>query len=97
MAIPPDTIVNVEQRDVSIADGPAKTLSTDVLEMEGNQLPVACELAYDEADIDDAHTYSVFVHIESGGSLIYITDTADSVITRGSPTENVEVLVVPTS
>lgn len=92
--LPENAIVTVELRDVSLADAPAKTLSTDVIELNGNQLPVAYELGYDPDEIDDRNTYTVFSRIEADGTLLYITDTAYPVITNGA-TEDVEVVVVP--
>ena len=95
-ALPPDAVVTVELRDVSLADAPAITLSSDVIGLDGRQLPVSYELAYDPDDIDERSTYTVFARIEASGSLIYISDTAYPVITNGAPTEDVEVVVVPT-
>ena len=74
----------------------AEPFATDVIELDGAQLPVPYELEYDEDEIDDRKTYSVFAKIEAGGGLLYITDTAYPVITRGNPTEDVMVEVVPT-
>ena len=95
MPCPPDSVITVELRDVSLADAPARTLSTDVIELNGDQLPVPYELTYESDEIDARHTYTVFAKIESGGSLLYITDTAYPVITNGNPTEDVEIVVVP--
>jgi putative lipoprotein len=95
-ALPPNAVVTVELQDTSLADAPATTLSTDVVDPNGNQLPVQYELQYNEDDIDDRNTYTVFAKIEAGGSLLYITDTAYPVITRGNPIEDVMVEVVPT-
>jgi len=67
-----------------------------VIELDGRQLPVPYELSYDLNDIDERFTHTVFAKIEASGSLIYISDTAYPVITNGAPTENVEVVVVPT-
>ena len=67
-----------------------------MIDLDGNQLPVPYELPYDPDDIDERHTYTVFVRIETSGSLIYISDTAYPVITNDAPTEDVEVVVVPT-
>lgn len=90
----PTTVVNVELRDTSLQDVAAATHSTDIIELEGDQLPVPYVLEYDEDEIEEGHTYTVFVRIEDGGALLYITDTAYPVITNGV-TEDVEVLVVP--
>ena len=67
-----------------------------MIELDGRQLPVPYELSYDPDYIDERFTYTVFARIEASGSLIYIADTAYPVITNGAPTENVEVVVVPT-
>lgn len=95
MGLPPNAVVTVELRDTSRQDVPSITISTDVIELEGNQLPVPYVLEYDEDEIIETNTYTVFAKIEVDGTLIYITDTAYPVITRGAPTEDVEVLVVP--
>ncbi len=94
-ALPEDAIITVELRDTSLADAPAKTISSETIVLEGGQLPVPYLLSYKEDEIDESHSYTVFSRIEAGGSLIYITDTAYPVITRGNPTEDVEVVVVP--
>jgi putative lipoprotein len=93
-ALAPNAVVTVELRDTSLADAPAVTLATDVIELGGDQLPVPYTLSYDEDEIDDRNTYTVFVKIEAEGQLLYITDTAYPVITRDAPTEDVEVFVV---
>lgn len=96
MALPPGTLITVELRDTSLADAPAITISTDEIELDGNQLPVPYVLEYDEDEIVENHTYTVFSRVtDPDGTLIYITDTAYPVITRGNPTEDVEVIVVP--
>jgi len=96
MALPAGTLVTVELRDTSLADAPAVTISTDKIELEGNQLPVPYVLEYDEDEIVENNTYTVFSRVtDADGTLIYITDTAYPVITRGNPTDDVEVLVVP--
>ena len=67
-----------------------------MIELDGRQLPVPYELAYDPDDVDERFTHTVFARIEASGPLTYITDTAYLVITNGAPTENIEVVVVPT-
>jgi putative lipoprotein len=93
--LPPNAVVNVELRDTSRQDAAALTISTDTIELDGDQLPVPYVLEYDEDEIIEANAYTVFVRIEADGTLLYITDTAYPVITRGNPTRDVEVLVVP--
>lgn len=95
MALPPNAVVTVQLRDTSRQDVAAITLDEQRIELEGDQLPVPYILEYDEAEIEDTNTYTVFVRIEADGELLYITDTAYPVITRDAPTEDVEVIVVP--
>ena len=94
MALPPSAVVTVELQDTSLADAPATVLSTDVIELDGNQLPVPYSLEYNPDDIDERNPYLVRAKIEDGGQLLYTTDTAYPVITRGNPTEDVEIIVV---
>jgi putative lipoprotein len=94
-ALPPNAVVSVELRDTSLQDVAAITLDTDVIALEGNQLPVPYELVYSDDDIEEGHTYSVFVRIEADDQLLYVSDTANPVITKGAPTVGVEVFVVP--
>jgi uncharacterized lipoprotein YbaY len=51
---------------------------------------------YDPGRIEKNHTYSLRVRIEEGtGKLLFINDTGIPVITRGNPTQDVEVILVP--
>ena len=95
-AVPPDAIGTIELRDVSVAEGPATILPSDVIDLDGSQLPVPYELSFHSDDIDERSTYTAFARIEASGSLIYISDMAYPVITNGAPTEAVEGVVVPT-
>ena len=97
MGLPPNAVANVELRDTSLQDAPAITISTDVIELDGNQLPVPYVLEYDEDEIIESNVYTVFVRIEADETLLYITDTAYPVITRDNPTQDVDVFVVQVS
>ena len=44
-ALAPDAVVTVELRDVSVVDGPVTTLSRDLIELKGRQLPDPYELS----------------------------------------------------
>ena len=90
--LPPDAKVTVTLADTSLADAPAKVIATQVIEGQSAP-PFQFALAYDPAQIDARHTYSVSARIEAGGKLRFITDTHTPVITNGAPTR-VEMIAV---
>ena len=94
-ALPPTARVMVQLADVSLADAPAQIISEQTIPTEGKQVPFPYRLEYDPAKIIESHTYAVQARIMDGDKLLFINDTAYLVITRGNPTENVEVVVVP--
>lgn len=96
IALPPDAVVTVRIEDVSRADAPAELIGEQVIQTKGAQVPIPFAVPYDPEKIVENHTYSLRVRIEDGaGGLLFINDTSVPVITRGSPTEQVEVIVVP--
>jgi putative lipoprotein len=96
-ALPPDTVVTVRIEDVSRADAPAEVIGEQVIQTEGAQVPIPFEVTYDPGQIVENHSYSLRVRIEDGaGNLLFINDTSVPVITRGHPTQDIEVIVVPT-
>jgi putative lipoprotein len=96
IALPADAVVTVTLEDVSRADAPADMLGQQVIEPKGAQVPIPFAVPYDSSKIQDNHTYSVRATIKDGsGKLLFTSDTSVPVITRGSPTENVEIVVIP--
>jgi uncharacterized lipoprotein YbaY len=94
-ALPPDAVITVQLADVSKADAPAQIISTQTIESGGNQVPFAYTLPYDPAQIDERYDYAVSARIESAGKLLFINTQRYAVITKGNPTENVEIIVEP--
>lgn len=85
IALPPDTVLNIQLQDVSLADAPAKVISEQVISDFG-QVPVPFKLAYNAAEIDTRNTYAVQARIEDGGgNLLFINTSAYHVITHGNP------------
>jgi putative lipoprotein len=84
-ALPPDAVVRVQLSDVSHQDAAAVPVAQTTLTPAGREVPLPFELRYDPKAIDSTHTYAVRATIESGGRLIFITTTANLVITRGRP------------
>jgi putative lipoprotein len=98
IALPDDAVITVQLRDVSKADVAATVLGEQIIKTEGKQVPIPYQVSYDESEIDDRFSYSMSARIEDGsGRLLFISDTHTPVITRDSPTEDVEILVVPVS
>jgi putative lipoprotein len=96
-ALPPTAVIEVSLQDISLADAPAKVISTQQIEAGGKQPPFAYELTYDPAQIDPRNTYSVSARITEGSELLFISDTVNPVLTRGAPLTDVDILVVALS
>ena len=82
--------------DVSRQDVAATVLGEQIITNPG-QVPIPFEIAYDPASIDPRFTYAVQARITADGQLLFISDTVTPVITRGAPTSDVEIVVVPVS
>ena len=87
IALPPTAVIKVQLADVSRADAPAIVLGTQQIEANGRQVPFAFEIEYDPARIDARFTYVVQARIEADGKLLFISDQAYPVLTRGAPSE----------
>ena len=96
-ALPPTAVIEVNLSDTSLADAPAKVISTQRIEAQGKQVPFAYELPYDPAQINQKNTYAVSARITDGGDLLFISDTTYPVLTRGAPMTGVEIVVVAMS
>jgi putative lipoprotein len=97
VALPPTGVIEVTLADVSLADAPAKVISTQKIEAGGKQPPFPYELPYDPAQIDPRMTYSVSARITDGSELLFISDTHIPVLTRGAPMTDVDILVLAMS
>jgi putative lipoprotein len=96
IALQPDAVVTVRIEDVSKADTIAEVIGEQLIHTDGAQVPIPFEVDYDADQIEENHSYSLRVRIEdSAGKLLWINDTSVPVITRGNPTQDVEVIVVP--
>ena len=93
IALAPDAVVEVSLQDVSKADAPAEVISTQNIETQGAQVPIAYALQYDPAQIEERNTYAVRATITEGGKLAWTSTRRYAVLTRGSPTDNVEIIV----
>ncbi len=97
IALPPEAVLTVRIEDVSLADAPAEVVGEQVIKTEGAQVPIPFVVSYEPESIIENHRYSLRVRIEDGaGRLLFINDTNIPVITNGNPTEDIEVVVIPT-
>jgi putative lipoprotein len=86
IAVPPGAQLEVLLLDVSRADAPSETLGGVTLSDTG-QPPYPFEIAYRPEQIIESHTYVVQARLTHEGRLLFITDQAYPVITRGHPSE----------
>lgn len=87
IALPPRAVVEISLVDVSRADAPAITLSSQQIVSSGRQVPFPFTLLYDPSQIDSRLPYAVQARITVDGNLQFINKTRFSVITDGNPTE----------
>ncbi|MFV9503790.1 MAG: YbaY family lipoprotein [Oscillochloridaceae bacterium umkhey_bin13] len=93
IALAPNAVVEVKLVDVSRADAPAIVISSLSFVSDGRQVPLPFELRYDPSQIDERMTYAVQARITIDGQLTFINTQNYSVLTRGAPSTNVEIIV----
>ena len=94
IALPPDAVVLVQLRDVSLMDVAAKLISEQTIRPE-HSVPIPFSLPYAAKDIDERMTYSVFATIRSGDRLLFVSDRSYAVLTRGNSNHVDLILVQP--
>ena len=95
IAMPPDAVVIVKLLDTSRMDVAAEELGVHLIDGPGS-VPVPYSIAFDPAEIDERHTYSVRATISLGDELLWTTDTNYPVITGGNPlTADLLLVAVP--
>lgn len=94
IALPPKAVFEATLEDVSRMDVPAVVLGS--VRVEGAKTPIHFEIPYDPAKIDERMSYAVRGIILVGDRLMFTTDQAYPVLTRGAGTE-VQLLLVKTS
>lgn len=90
IAVPPGAVLEVELYDVSRQDAPAPRLSAITLRAES--VPVAFQLLYDPAMIDERHSYAVSAKLVVDGETVFRSTSVHAVLTRGAP-DRVEILM----
>ena len=82
--MPAGAVFEATLEDVSRADAPASVIASTRLASPGNP-PLKFSIAYDPARIVATNRYVVRAQITHDGKLLFTSDTAAPVITRGSP------------
>jgi putative lipoprotein len=85
MALPPGAVFEATIEDVSRADAPARVVAATRIAAPENP-PIAFSIDYDPAKIATDHRYIVRAKILDGPTLLFSSDGATLVITRGAPT-----------
>ena len=85
MALPPGAVFEATLEDVSRADAPADVIARTPLTSPGNP-PIAFTIACDSTKISTDRQYVVRARILLDHNLLFTSDTATPVITRGNPT-----------
>ncbi len=86
IALPPDAVFEATLEDVSKVDARAEVIGRVRIEAPGNP-PIRFTITYDPARVDSNHTYSVRGRILRGEQLMFATDNAYPVLTRGHGSE----------
>ena len=73
IALPPNAVLTVQFRDVSLADAPAAIIAERKIEPAG-QVPIQFELAFDPAVIQPKTTYALQARITVDDQLWFVND-----------------------
>jgi len=91
IALPPEAVMTVRLEDVAKADAPSEVLSECV--SVGGQVPLPFELGVSTDSLTGNERLIVSARIESGGELLWITDTAYVVDASNLPTDPMTITV----
>ncbi|MCW5878071.1 MAG: YbaY family lipoprotein [Anaerolineales bacterium] len=93
IALPEGAVVTVQLVDISRADAAAVVLGEQVITPQ-MQVPIPFSIAYDPTVIQDNLTYALQASIrDAQGQLWFTTTTAHLVITRGYPSDAIDLLL----
>jgi putative lipoprotein len=89
--LPDDAVLTVSLEDITAADTDAIEIGQQQIDLAGQAFPIDFTVAYDGTTIVDSDTYRVTARVESGDTLLLVSDTVVPVITQGAPTTDLEV------
>ena len=80
IALPREAVATIRLQDVSRADGPAKIIAMEFIELRGQQVPISFAVRAPRSSFQSGHRYSIAARIENGdGKLLWITDSHNAV------------------
>ncbi len=85
IALPPNSVVEVELQDVSRQDTAAIVLGQQTITSNGRQVPFQFEIPYDPALVQEGNIYVVRAQIRADGQLLFTSTSRYAVITNGHP------------
>jgi putative lipoprotein len=85
MALPATAVVQVQLLDVSRQDVAATLIDSVSIQLNGEQVPLPFTLTYDPSRIQESNTYVMQARIRANRQLLFLSDVAYPVITRGNP------------
>ena len=91
--IPKGAVLTVQLRDVSLQDAAAPLIASQTIDDPG-RFPIDFAVPYEPDDIEDNRTHGLQARITLNDRLIYINDTAFDVLTRGNPSQGVDMWVI---
>jgi len=94
IALPDNARITVTLADVSKMDAAAEVISSQSFIADGKQVPFHFQLDYKLDEVKQNHTYAVSARIEVNGKLMFITDTANHVITDPAATNKLNLMLV---
>lgn len=98
IALPDSAFVRVQLLDVTVPDAPTTIVAEQVYSTNGAQVPLAFNLSYSRGAVQETRRYSVTARItDRDGRLLFVSDEHVPVITGGSPTSDIELVLVQVS
>jgi putative lipoprotein len=91
MALPPNAVVEVELRNVSLTDVQATVIASQTI-VNPPQVPIAFRLEFDPRQIEPRYSYAISARITIEHQLAFINDQSYLVLTRGRP-DRVEMVL----
>lgn len=91
MALPPNAVVEVELRNVSLTDVQATVIASQTI-VNPPQVPIAFRLEFDLRQIEPRYSYAISARITIEDQLAFINDQSYLVLTRGRP-DRVEMVL----
>lgn len=89
-----NAILTVRLVDISRQNAPSKLITEQRINLDGQQVPIAFRLKFNERDISFRNDYAVEAEISSGGRILFKNDVTNRVLTQGNPNK-VEIITVP--